>query len=123
MKHPRKDRPTTLSLDDAPRLVPHAGLPGTDGTSRFCYGFVTEAGAVAAWARHHRKGGGGEGSVSGAAVAAPAEASARAGGAPGALPNLAAPAGAPATGGAPTATATVWDAATGDYVGAGAGVP
>ena len=46
--------PTSIPLDDAPRLVPHAGLPGVDGTTRFCYGFVTAGGAgasSAAWAR------------------------------------------------------------------------
>lgn len=32
-------------LEDAPRLVPHAGLPGVDGTSRFCYGFVATGAA------------------------------------------------------------------------------
>ena len=93
--HPKQHHPTlNLPLEDAPRLVPYAGLPGTDGTSRFCYGFVTEAVAVATWARRHRKGDS-SASVSGAAVTAPAEASARVGGAPGAPPNLAAPTGAP----------------------------
>ena len=36
-----------LAMQLEPSLAPHAGLPGVDGTSRFCYGIVAAAGSGA----------------------------------------------------------------------------
>lgn len=109
--------PPPVPLDDAPRLVPHAGLPGVDGTTRFCYGFVTEKGAVAAWSRRRQSG---STYAAGADLPPPPEASALAAPKPGAPPNLAAPAAAPAKPGAGAApTAPGWDEGTGEWLGVG----
>ena len=53
MTHPRSPKRTRLDtpLEDAPRLVPHAGLPGVGGTTRFAYGFAAAGGASPSLAR------------------------------------------------------------------------
>lgn len=111
-----------LAMQLEPSLAPHAGLPGLDGTSRFCYGIVaakdsgssTTPGALAAAIRKAELAAAASATPAGAAAAAGASKGAASGGGlpvgPGvSAAALEAPAGTAQAPGAPGAPITGGD--------------